>query len=314
VKPKRFQYVYGPVPSRRLGRSLGLDLVPYKTCTYDCVYCQLGRTTEKTLERRSYAPVEEILSELKEALRQSDSVNYITCAGSGEPTLHVEIGTLIRSIKKSTSIPVAVLTNGSLLHVAEVSEALRRADLVIPSLDAGYDHTFEFVNRPHEGLTLQRVVEGLKAFRKKYEGKLYLEVMLLRGLTGVPAEVKKIAQIVSEIQPDRVQLNTPTRPPCEPYVLPVPTSLLEEFKSFFSVPVDVVTEKTIAASEKESPEELPDDRILELVKRRPCTDRDVASGLGLSVCEATKRLAVLHEQGLVVPLWREGKLYFAPAK
>ncbi len=144
-----FKYLYGPVPSRRLGRSLGIDLVPFKTCTYDCIYCQLGRTTNKTMERRPYVPVKDILSELKIKLAIGGSPDYISIAGSGEPTLHSDIGELIGKIKEITKIPVAVLTNGSLLYLPEVRAALMQADLVIPSLDAGDEELFHYVNRPH---------------------------------------------------------------------------------------------------------------------------------------------------------------------
>ena len=159
MSSKPFQYLYGPVPSRRLGRSLGIDLVPYKTCTYDCIYCQLGKTTTKTIEMRDYVPVEGVLSELKEKLSTGVPCDYISLAGSGEPTLHASINELIAKIKEMTDIPVSVITNGSLLYLPEVRESLMRADLVIPSLDAGDAALFEYVNRPHKNIILERKAE-----------------------------------------------------------------------------------------------------------------------------------------------------------
>ena len=204
------RHVYGPVPSRRLGRSLGVDLVPFKTCTYDCVYCQLGRTTDLTTGRREYVPVEEILAQLEEKLRTGPTPDYVSLAGSGEPTLHARIGELIAGIKSLTRTPVAVLTNGSLLGVRDVQDALMEADLVLPSLDAGDAELFQLVNRPHENVEFDDMVEGLVAFRERFAKPVWLEVMLLAGITGIRSEVEKIAALTHRIRPDRVQLNSNT--------------------------------------------------------------------------------------------------------
>jgi wyosine [tRNA(Phe)-imidazoG37] synthetase (radical SAM superfamily) len=207
-----FKYIYGPVPSRRLGRSLGIDLVPFKTCTYDCIYCQLGRTTNKTMERRSYVPIEDIIGELKIKLATGEHPHYITIAGSGEPTLHSEIGELIVRIKAMTKIPVTVLTNGSLLFMPEVRAALMQADLVIPSLDAGDETMFRYVNRPHPEISFDRMVNGLIDFTRDFPGDVWLEVLLLFGITGMADETRKIAAYAERIGPQRVQLNTVCRP------------------------------------------------------------------------------------------------------
>ncbi len=194
-----FKYLYGPVPSRRLGRSLGIDLVPFKTCTYDCIYCQLGHTTNKTLERLSYVPVKEILNELKRKLATGERPDYISIAGSGEPTLHSYIGELIGMIKNMTNIPVAVLTNGSLLYLPEVRAALMQADLVIPSLDAGDEKMFQYVNRPHPDISFDNMVNGLIAFTRDFPGQVWLEVLLISGVTSMAADVKKIATLAKKI-------------------------------------------------------------------------------------------------------------------
>ena len=199
MSSESFKYLYGPVPSRRLGRSLGIDLAPFKTCTYDCIYCQLGRTTNKTMERLDYAPVNDIIRELKVKLAAADTFDYISIAGSGEPTLHAYINELIAMIKNMTRIPVAVLTNGSLLYLPEVRAALMRADLVIPSLDAGDETMFQYVNRPHPSIVFDRMVNGLIDFTADYPGQVWLEVLLVSGVTGMDADVKKIAALAEKI-------------------------------------------------------------------------------------------------------------------
>ena len=176
------RHVYGPVPSRRLGRSLGVDLVPFKTCSYDCIYCQLGRTTNKTTERKEYVPVDDVLEELAEKLRSEPGPDYVGLAGSGEPTLHARIGDLIAGIKRLTSVPVAVLTNGSMLWRSDVRAGIAEADLVMPSLDAGTPRRFERVNRPHRDISFEKMVDGLVTFCAVFRGKVWLEVFVLAGI------------------------------------------------------------------------------------------------------------------------------------
>ena len=163
---QQYKYLYGPVPSRRLGRSLGIDIVPPKICTLDCVYCQIGRTTQKTLERAEYVPVDEVAGEVKLRLAEGLEADFLTIGGSGEPTLNSRLGRLIDQIKGLTDIPVAVLTNGSLLYEEEVRQACAKADVVLPSLDAPDSETFEKVNRPQEGLGFDRFLGGLCEFRR----------------------------------------------------------------------------------------------------------------------------------------------------
>ncbi|MCK4625431.1 MAG: radical SAM protein, partial [Phycisphaerae bacterium] len=170
-------YIFGPVPSRRLGRSLGVDLVPFKTCSYDCIYCQLGRTTNKTIQRKEWVPLDDVVAELKTNL--SSQPDYITLSGSGEPTLYSRTGELIDRIKAVTDVPVAVLTNGSLLWNQEVCAQLMNADLIVPSLDAGDEMMFRAVNRPHEDISFEKMLKGLIEFRREYQGQYWLEVMFL---------------------------------------------------------------------------------------------------------------------------------------
>ena len=215
-------YVFGPVPSRRLGQSLGIDTIPLKTCNWNCVYCQLGRTMPLTNERREYVPVGKILHEAEQVLRSSRSgeIDWVTFVGSGEPTLHSRLGELIRQIKNITTLPVAVITNGSLLYLPEVRRELSAADAVLPTLDAGTAELYRKINRPHPEISFERLVDGLMAFRKEYHGKLWVEVMLVQGLNDSAQALADIAKILNRIEPDAVHINLPTRPPVETWVKP----------------------------------------------------------------------------------------------
>jgi len=216
------QYVFGPVPSRRLGRSLGIDPVPLKTCNWNCVYCQLGRTQPLTGERAEYAPAGQIVEEVREALEihRSSEPDWVTFVGSGEPTLHARLGWMIRQVKAVTRTPVAVITNGSLLHRPEVREELAAADAVLPSLDAGTAALFRSVNRPHPAFNFDQLVDGLASFRQGYPGKLWIEVMLVKDLNDHEAALKDVASVLSRIQPDEVHISLPFRPGAESWVQP----------------------------------------------------------------------------------------------
>jgi wyosine [tRNA(Phe)-imidazoG37] synthetase (radical SAM superfamily) len=214
------KYVFGPVPSRRLGQSLGIDPIPLKTCNWNCVYCQLGRTRPLTNERREYVPCKDILIELEQALRihHAGEIDWVTFVGSGEPTLHNGIGWLIRQVKLLTELPVAVITNGALLYQPEIREELSAADAVLPSLDAGNPALYRKINRPWPKLTFERLWEGLTRFREVYAGQLWIEVMLIRGLNDTEETLREIAGVLRQIRPSKVQITTPVRPPAEPWV------------------------------------------------------------------------------------------------
>ena len=215
-------YVFGPVPSRRLGQSLGVDTIPLKTCNWNCVYCQLGRTMPVTHELRDYFPREDILAEIKYALASHEpaDIDWITYVGSGEPTLHADIGWLIQQTKEVTVKPVAVITNGSLLYLPAIRQALAEAEAVMPSLDAGTPQLYRQINRPHPEATFQRLVDGLIAFRQMYQGQLWLEIMLVQGMNDSEQALLDIKEILRQVQPDEVHLNLPTRPPAETWVKP----------------------------------------------------------------------------------------------
>jgi wyosine [tRNA(Phe)-imidazoG37] synthetase (radical SAM superfamily) len=212
------KYVFGPVSSKRLGQSLGVDLLPTKSCTWNCVYCQLGRTKRFVTERSEFFPKEEILKEIVEALGSNTSIDWITFVGSGETTLYKGIGWLIHELKQRTDIPVAVITNGSLLHLPEVRQELLEADAVLPSLNAGSEELYDRIDRPAEGFGFRQHIEGLRQFRQEYSGKLWVEVMLIAGLNDTDEALEDLASTLSGIRPDTVHLVVPNRPAPESFV------------------------------------------------------------------------------------------------
>lgn len=283
--------IYGPVPSRRLGLSLGIDLVPYKTCTYNCIYCQLGRTTTKTIRRRIYLPPKRILRELKESLKKNKRVDFITFSGSGEPTLNSKIGYLIRAIKKFTKIPVAVITNGALLYKPSVQQDLLLADVVLPTLTTANLETFKRIHCGHPLITLKKTISGLIEFRKKYKGEIWLEIMLIKGFNDNKEELEGLKKIISQIKPERVQLNTVVRPPSDDRALPLLKEELLKIKKYLGNECEIIVDfkEKKGRTTKERKETL----ILNLLARRPVTLNDITNVLRLNRNEAVKILAHL---------------------
>ncbi len=306
--------IFGPVPSRRLGFSLGVDLVPFKTCTLDCVYCQLGSTGKTTCRRGEYAPVDEVLAELEGKLEEGGRIDWITLSGSGEPTLNSELGRLIPRIKNLTPIPVAVLTNGTLLGLPEVRAALAAADLVVPSLDAGTEAVFAGINRPHPGITLEGVTSGIARFTAGFAGRVWLEVMLLGGVNDSPQELEAIAARIRRIAPDRVQLNTAVRPGAEASVTALDPRELERARLFLGarvnpVPVEVVagfSGKREGAADRDLAAAISD-----YLKRRPATVEDLSAVFGIHRHEVIKYLGHLKDAGGIREISSGGKKFFA---
>jgi len=289
------EFVYGPVPSRRLGISLGVDVVPYKNCSYDCIYCQLGKTTDHTIRRRSFVSVDLVMREIKEVINQNSDIDYITFSGSGEPTLNLDICEMITRVKSFTQIPVAVLTNGSLLWDRRVREDVTRADLVVPSVDAVSEDIFQKVNRPIEGLDVKKVLDGIREFCKDYRGKVYLEIMLVKDVNDSEEEIRRINQFVGELNVDRIQLNTVIRPPGDPSAEPLDEHELLKIKALFDpkLPVAIVADfdrMTSKAYHKDL-----EQAIIELLKRRPARRDEMATALGVHPNEIAKYLQALEK-------------------
>lgn len=308
-KDKEF-FLYGPVPSRRLGYSLGVDIVPFKTCTLDCIYCQLGPTTHKTLQRKSYFSAQGILSQIKKAIGSGQKIDYITFSGSGEPTLNSSLEELIKGIKNITSIPVAVLTNTTLFSQKKVRKALLEADLVIPSLDAVTQELFLNINRPYSSLSVEKIIQSLKKFRVEFKGKIWLEIMLIKGINDSPPHIQKLKQVISEIKPDKVQLNTVIRPPTEKYARALSLKELKKIQNELGGNCEL-----IASFQKK--EQIPsieglEKAILSLVRRRPVTVEDISSSLGKHRDEILKYLNFLLEEEKIKYITHQGKKYYEP--
>ncbi|HAL45725.1 MAG TPA: radical SAM protein [Phycisphaerales bacterium] len=294
-------HIFGPVPSRRLGRSLGIDLVPPKTCTYDCLYCQVGLTTEKTTQRKCWIPVEKIIDELKEKL--STKPDCITLSGAGEPTLYSECGRLIDEIKKITSIPVAVITNGSLLFMPEIRQELHNADMVLPSLCAGDEQIFQKIHRHATDIKFSKMLQGLIDFRKEYKGKYWLEVFLIAGLNDSDEQIEKIAQCIKKINPDKVQLNTVSRPPVEK-VAALSQQRLEQIAKMIGENAEVIADfKTSAADGSTAKAE----DVLEMLKRHPCSADEIAGGMKISKLEILKLIDELIKSAKIEPVEQNNK-------
>ncbi len=237
----RKRYVFGPVLSRRLGKSLGVDVFRRKICNYDCIYCELGRTTRRLPGPGDCLPVSTVVKAVEERLREIAQPDHVTLYGPGEPTLHPRIGEIIVGIKKISKAPVVLLTNGSLFWREETRKAVLDVDLIIPSLDAGGEETFRIVNRPADDVPFEKMVEGLAALRRDFRGPIWLEVFLVEGLTTGDDEVRRIGRYIDVIKPDRVQLNTLDRPPAEPYVRAVPRQRMKEIAGILGPACEVIS-------------------------------------------------------------------------
>ena len=302
------RFVYGPVPSRRLGLSLGVDLVPYKVCSYDCIYCQLGRTKQKTIDRRPYIPVGKILDQVYQKLKEGVCTDYVTLAGSGEPTLNSEIGSLIHDIKKHTQIPVAVLTNGSLLGDSRVRESLMEADAILPSLDAHGQKGFEIVNRPHPEVSFETMVEGLIAFRKEYEGEIWLEVFVLDGINAGERDAGQFKPWIEKVNPQKIHVNTAVRPTAEPYARHVSREKLIKFCKVLGKRAEVIAPFN-GAEKHERKADIQQD-ILNLLARRPCTLDDISSGLNVHKNEALKYVEPLLRDHMLEKVRKGSVVYY----
>jgi wyosine [tRNA(Phe)-imidazoG37] synthetase (radical SAM superfamily) len=302
------RYLYGPVPSRRLGLSLGIDIVPFKICTLDCLYCQLGGTTEKSVERKDYVSIEAVLAELNDRIAQGLKADHITVSGSGEPTLNSQLGDLIDGIKRIASIPAAVVTNGTLLYRADVRAECARADVILPSLDAGDEKTFELINRPHSDISIEKLINGLSTFRDEYAGQIWLEVFLIGGLNTGAQQIARIKEAIEQVRPDKIQLNTAVRPTALPSVRRLDAEELQAIARQLGPNAEVVADFAYPPGGGHMGRRAED--VLSMLKRRPCSLDDICKGLGLQAEEALKYISDFREQGVVDSIARDGIAFF----
>jgi len=295
-----YRFIFGPVPSRRLGMSLGIDLVPRKVCSLDCVYCEVGLTTKLTTERMEYVPYQKVITELTSYLENHPAPDFITFSGYGEPTLNSRIGDVLKFIKENyPDLKVAVLTNGTLFSDKKVREELMDADVVLPSLDAATNSTFKKLNRPEKHLSVDDHINGLIQFRKEFKGKIWLEIFILPGYNDNAEELEALKNAIEKIQPHRVQLNTLDRPGAIEGLRAASNEELENIREKLGLEnVKVVA----AAATRQDSKAYRDDTeyaILETIARRPCTVYDLRNILGLHVNEINKYLDVLQANGKI---------------
>lgn len=291
-----YKYIFGPVPSRRLGRSLGVDLLPMKTCSFDCVFCQLGRTTNSTLQRREYVPTESVIRELSHWLDSGESADFVTLSGSGEPTLHSRFADIFRLVHSKSDISTALLTNGSFLSRESVRRDVQLADMIKVSLSAWDQKSFEKINRPHSGLAFSELVWGLQKLSQEYHGDLMIEVFLIQDFNDSPEYVSRIAEYINDLYAQRVQLNTLIRPPAEKGLKAVPENKLRELSEKFKLPVEIVTEYK-PNPEKEISSSV--NSILSLLQRRPCTAQELVDVSGKPLSEVENSIKELLQRNAI---------------
>ncbi len=304
---KKFSHIFGPVPSRRFGRSLGVDLTPYKTCTLDCIYCQLGPTTRKTMERKSWVNLNAVEAELHFWLRAGGTADYITLSGSGEPTLHAEFGNALEFIRTHTSIPAVLLTNGTLMSHPDVRSAACKADVVKITLSAWEQDGFERIHRPHQLIKFKKMISGIKQFRNEFTGKMWIEVFLLEGINEELKNGEKIAALARQIEPDQIHLNTVVRPPGTKEACPVPKDRLVKLSTLFTPKATVITE---FQSDHCSDMRYNEMVLLDMLRRRPCTTTQIATAFGMHPNEVAKYTSRLIRTGRIESVYEGADIYF----
>ena len=307
---KKYRYLFGPVASRRLGRSLGVDIVPLKTCSQNCIYCQLGKDAPQTLRREDYVPIDAVLNELQQKINEGLKADFVTVSGSGEPTLHSHLGKLIDGIRELTDIPLAVITNSTLLSDPGVRQDCCESDVVLPSLDAGDSETFKQMNHPHPDLDFEQFIEGLIHFRDEYTGQLWLEVFFCEGVNTGEESIKNIAKQIRRINPDKVQINTSVRPIVHSEAVRLSEQRLNEIAACLGESVEVITDFSKHTADANKPADLQ--VILETLQRRPSTLDDLCAGLGLSKEQLQPALIKLEALSKIVTEEKGQKKYYKP--
>ena len=306
-----YKYIFGPVPSRRLGMSLGVDLVPKKVCSLNCVYCEVGKTTNLTLQRKEYVPIDIVKEELAHYFKNNPDPDYVTFSGSGEPTLNSRIGEVIDFIKHiKPNLPVAVLTNGTLLYDTKVRQELVNADVVLPSLDAATDKVFKKINRPHKDLKLKSYIEGLISFRKEFQKKIWLEIFILPGYNDNVEELILLREIIKKINPDEVQINTLDRPGTVDNLKAADYNELKNVLRIFNMQNVKIISSISEAKKRISYRKDIESTIFETIKRRPCTLEDLSNILNISENEVRKYLVVLLNEGKIQSVRQNRGVFF----
>ena len=306
-----YKYLFGPVPSRRLGKSLGVSPIPPKTCNYSCVYCQIGRTTHFSNTRQDFFPKEEILDEIKHFIQSSDDFDYITFVGEGEPTLCKSLGWLIRNTKKLTEKPVAVITNGALLYDPETRNDLLAADVILPTLDAATQELFKKINRPKKEITIDKVIRGMQDFRSEFQGQIWMEVMLVKGLNDSPESISEIKTVLDTLGCDRIYINVPIRPPAEQWVK------ISENDRVLEI-CDELNAYNIAHYESDNGFQVSmnddiEDQILKITTRHPLREPQILAMFDLPSQEITQLLRQMAENGKLKRIIHNKQIFWVNA-
>jgi len=308
----QYNYLFGPVPSRRLGISLGVDLVPMKTCTLNCIYCECGASTHLTLERREYVPFAAVEQELSHYFENNPAPDYITFSGSGEPTLNSRIGDILQVIKSLfQDIPTAILTNGTLFSQKQVRDDLKAATVIIPSLDAATEKVFRKINRPYPHLNVHTLIQGLVRLRKEYSGKIWLEIFIVPGLNDTDEELTALKQAIDKIEPDQVQINTLDRPGTVPTLRAATRQELEYIMNFWQMENTAIVADVPEHTPRRPYRKDTASAILGTIARRPCTLKDLSEILGLPADEVKKHIDSLQtHKKIKIVKQKRGLFYF----
>lgn len=311
-----YSYLFGPVPSRRLGLSLGIDLIPFKTCSFNCSYCECGATTNLFIKPQIFVATETIISEIEHYISNSYKKNppdYITFAGSGEPTLASNLKEVITYLKsKNLSSKIAVLTNTSLINHKKIRETLALCDLVVPSLDAVLTSSFKKINNPHPDIYIENIIQGLIEFRKEYSGNIFLEIFIIPNLNDSEEELKAFKKIIEKIKPNKIQLNSLDRPGTISGLEKAPRSLLEDIKSFWGFEnTEIVSSYFGKTPCSVLPDSSLQEEILRTIKRRPCTGSDLAQALNARKVEVFKILDLLESKNKVKAIVMERGIFYS---
>ena len=306
-----YKHLFGPVPSRRLGMSLGVDLVPHKICSLNCVYCECGRTTNLTVERKEYVPIDKVLAELEHYFKNNPAPDYITFSGAGEPTLNSRLGEVVKFIKENSKVSIALLTNATLLSNSKLITEISDIDLILPSLDAVSPKVFAKINRHNKTLKINEIINSLVKFKKHFKGKMWLEILILPNYNNSDAELVKLKEVIQKIEPDKIQLNTLDRPGAISDLKACSKEELEEIKEFWNLPDVEIIAKVVNRTEIKSYRKDVESAILETIARRPCTVKDLSDILGKHINEINKYLDVLDEKNKIKTVEQERGVFYS---
>lgn len=311
----RYKYLFGPVPSRRLGMSLGVDLVPHKVCTLNCVYCEVGVTGRLTLERKEYLPYGEIIPELDSYLATEPELDYVTFSGAGEPLLNSRLGDINRYIKENyPQYQTALITNGTLLYDPEVRREIMNVDVILPSLDAVIEETFRKINRGHGNLKIDEIVEGLIKFSSEYSGRIWLEVFIIPGLNDSAEELEKMKEVLLKIAPDKVQLNSLDRPGTENWIERPEGGAIKKTAEFMRpLPVEIVSKHHTTRKSRMDDSDI-EERIKGFISRRPGTVEDFSEALGVPEERITEVVNEMEQKGAVTREMKSRGLFYKLVK